>query len=263
MCNKALGISTIVVGNLTNPFGLSITNQSLLVANTIGQTILYVDLNNYFNYSVIVGVKDVAGFNGDGQLTYLNITLANPQKAFKYNSLIYVADTWNQRIRVIDGNFMYTLIGDGECGDSKNGNDLKSFQLCNPTDIFVLDDIIYICDSNNHKIRKIQNGTVETICGNGDNGFNGDDIKAVDASLNEPQSIYVTRNTKGTDHILYIADTSNHRIRKVENGIISTICGNGESKYNGDLIPAKEASLNNPKSVLVTSVGEVYFRFFK
>ena len=79
---------------------------------------------------------------------------------------------------------------------------------------------LYIADRSNHRIRKVgTTGTITTIAGTGESGFSGDGGDAVQAQLNFPYGVAV--DSAGN---LYIADTSNHRIRKVgTTGTITTI----------------------------------------
>lgn len=68
---------------------------------------------------------------------------------------------------------------------------------------------------------------ITTVAGNGIAGFSGDNGPAVDAQLNHPQGLGV--DAAGN---LYIADSDNLRVRKVSNGFITTIAGNGRCAYN-------------------------------
>ncbi|KAG2374644.1 hypothetical protein C9374_010663 [Naegleria lovaniensis] len=105
-------------------------------------------------------------------------------------------------------------------------------QLQTPFGVFVSsNDEVYIADRGNHRIRKImKNGMITTIAGNGTPGYNGDNQLATNAQLKHPTSVFVSSNDE-----VYIADTVNHRIRKImKNGMITTIAGNGTQGYNGD-----------------------------
>ena len=85
--------------------------------------------------------------------------------------------------------------------------------LANPSGVYV-DEAghLYIADTNNHRIRRVDAGTgdITTVAGTGEQGFSGDGEPAIHAGLNEPRAVYVD----GAGH-LYIADSGNHRIRKV------------------------------------------------
>jgi len=114
-------------------------------------------------------------------------------------------------------------------------------------------NILYIADKPNHCIRKIDStGVITLVAGNGRQGFSGDGGKAAEAMLNTPSGITIDADN------LYIADESNHRIRKIDkNGIITTIAGNGHRGFAGDGGKATEAELNFPSCVAVYS-GNIY-----
>jgi uncharacterized protein (TIGR03437 family) len=113
---------------------------------------------------------------------------------------------------------------------------------------------LYIADSNNYCVRKLDtNGNISTVAGLATNkGFSGDGGPATQAKMTSPYGIAV--DAAGN---LYIADSGNNRIRKVSNGIITTIAGNGTKGFTGDGGPAVNAEINNPYGVSVDSVGNV------
>ena len=97
-------------------------------------------------------------------------------------------------------------------------------------------------------------GTIDTIAGNGAAAFAGDNGPALQASLNNP--VYVAFAPDGG---YYIADSFNHRIRRVApDGTISTVAGNGVQAFGGDGGPAVNASLRDPTGVAVDSDGNLY-----
>ncbi len=94
---------------------------------------------------------------------------------------------------------------------------------------------------------------ITTIAGNGEGGFNGDGGPAMQAALNRPSAVFV--DSAGA---IYIADTSNHRIRVVDGaGTITTVAGNGTAGFGGEGGPATEASLNTPHGIFVMLSGEI------
>ncbi len=113
---------------------------------------------------------------------------------------------------------------------------------------------IYIADTFNHRIRKVDtSGIINTVAGNGIAGFSGDGGPATSASLNVPSGVFVD----GLGNI-YIADTFNHRIRKVDmSGIINTVAGNGIRGFSGDDSLATSASLDFPEGVFVDGLGNI------
>jgi sugar lactone lactonase YvrE len=97
-------------------------------------------------------------------------------------------------------------------------------------------------------------GDIITVAGNGTPTFGGDGGKAVNAELFSPIAVAV--DSSGN---LYIADTSNNRIRKVDtSGNISTVAGNGTQGYSGDGGSATSAELAHPEGVAVDSSGNIY-----
>src|SRR2546426_5958402 len=99
-----------------------------------------------------------------------------------------------------------------------------------------------------------QTNTITTVAGNGAAGYSGDGGQATSAQLNAPFGVAVD----GAGNI-YIAEWSNHRVRKVSaSGVITTIAGVGIAGFGGDGGPATDAVLNSPEGVAVDSAGNVY-----
>ena len=92
---------------------------------------------------------------------------------------------------------------------------------------------------------------ITTFAGNGGSGFSGDNGPATSAQLSGPTGVAV--DSAGN---VYIADGS--RVRKVSNGVITTVAVNGTSGYAGDNGPATSAQLNSPLGVAVDSAGNLY-----
>ena len=170
---------------------------------------------------------------------------------------LYIADSRNHRIRKVDSSGTITTIaGTGELGFGGDGGPATDARLAFPTDVAV-DGAgnLHIADSRNHRIRKVDSsGTITTIAGTGELGFGGDGGPATDARLAFPTDVAV--NGAGN---LYIADSRNHRIRKVDSsGTITTIAGSGEPGFSGDGGPATDARLARPNGVAVDDAGNVY-----
>ena len=95
---------------------------------------------------------------------------------------------------------------------------------------------------------------INTIAGSGTQGFSGDTGQAPSAQLNFPTGVAV--DSAGN---FYIADSNNHRIRKVAtSGTITTVAGNGTQGFSGDFGLATNAQLNYPQAVTVSSAGDLY-----
>lgn len=97
---------------------------------------------------------------------------------------------------------------------------------------------------------------IATAAGEGRPGFAGDGGPAVRAALNMPFDVAL--DAQGN---LYLSDTFNHRIRKVERttGRISTVAGEGTPGFSGDGGPAVKARLNEPYGIVVARAGDLYF----
>jgi sugar lactone lactonase YvrE len=186
------------------------------------------------------------------------VKLAYPYDvAIGNNNDLYIADTYNHRIRKVNAQGLITTIaGNGEEGYSGDGSLATAAKLNNPEGI-ALDNQgnLYIADRDNHCIRKVDTqGIITTIAGDSHEGYSGDGGLAVVAQLNDPVSIMVDNTSN-----LYIADMDNHRIRKVDTqGIITTIAGNGEEGYSGDGDAATQAQLNLPHDMALDAKGVLY-----
>lgn len=121
--------------------------------------------------------------------------------------------------------------------------------------VLQVDGSFLVSDADNNEIFKItSDGMLSVYAGNSLRGFSGEGGLAVSASLAAQQGIAV--DAQGN---LYIADTSNHRVRKVDtHGIITTVAGNGSQGFSGDGGPATAAQLSAPWSVAVDASGVLY-----
>jgi trimeric autotransporter adhesin len=170
---------------------------------------------------------------------------------------VYIADSDNNCIRRVDINGMIrTVAGTGIAGYAGDGGAATSAQLASPSDV-AIDGLgnLYIADSNNHRIRKVDtNGIVTTVAGNGSAGYLGDGSAATSAARNRPTGVSVD----GMGNI-YIADVNNNSIRRVDgNGIISTVAGTGTAGYAGDGSVATNALLHSPVDVVVDGSGNLF-----
>jgi sugar lactone lactonase YvrE len=193
----------------------------------------------------------------DGAATSAAIDAVNAIACDARNN-IYLADTWNNRIRRISADGMMTTIaGTGDSGFSGDSGPAVGAKLNCPRGIAVdAQGNIYISDSGNARVRKINlSGTISTIAGTGEAGFSGDGGPAASARLNFPRGLAL--DNAGN---LYIADSLNFRIRKViPQGSISSIAGMGAYGKSGDSGPATSASIGLVQSVAVDEAGNLFF----
>ncbi len=242
---------------LNDPRGLAVdATGNIYIAETRNCRIRKVNASNG-TISTIAG-NGSCTFSGDhGPAT--QATLIPSGVALDAAGNIYISDYSNGGIRKIsaaDGTIS-TVAGDGSYSFSGDGGPAISASFKSPVSVAVdATGNIYIGDNADQRIRKVNasNGFISTIAGNGVTGFSGDGGVATNASLNFPNGVAV--DTKGN---VYIADSGNDRIRKVDtNGLISTLAGNGPFAFGGDGGPAAAATLSIPYGVGVDAAGHVY-----
>ncbi len=174
---------------------------------------------------------------------------------------LYIADTLNNRVREVSNGIITTVAGNGLIGFVGDNGPAISARLSEPAGVALdAEDNLYIADTGfpmngDTSVRKVSNGVITTVAGGGFNlgpGNIGDNGPATSALVG-PQGIALD-----SDGNLYIADTAYDRVRKVVNGIITTVAGNGTQGFSGDKGPATGAELNLPQGVAVDAAGNVY-----
>lgn len=166
---------------------------------------------------------------------------------------LYVAELSACRVRKVSGGII-TSIGDGSC--HYNGENIAAEAAgFRPTGLAVgpLGEL-YISDVGNCRIRKVMNGLIVTVAGNGILGCNsdGDGGPALDAGV-DPFGLVV--NSSGE---IYFADRSGCRIRRVSGGVITTVAGTGECGFGGDVGPALDARFLFPRDIAIDAHGDLY-----
>ncbi len=258
-------ITTIAGGNgsttdlpLSGVRGVALdADGNVYIVNTLNHQILKLDTGEVI--SVFAGTGDI----GDGGPATSARLLGPLGVALDKGGDVYITDTSNNRVRKVDNNGIITTIaGTGEEGYGGDGGPATNAQLHAPAGITVdPDGNVYISDRGNHRIRRIDtSGIITTFAGNGDrgdvdrDGDIGDGGPATEAQLNRPGGIAVH-----PDGNIYIADTGNHRIRKVDaKGIITTVAGLGSRSFSGDEGQATEAQLSIPLGLEIDGEGNIY-----
>jgi uncharacterized protein (TIGR03437 family) len=197
------------------------------------------------------------GFSGDGGPAASARMLLPSALAADSSGNYYIADAGNHRIRRVDaGGMITTVAGTGEAGYSGDSALATGARLASPAGIAVdKTGLIYIADTGNHRIRRIGvDGFITTVAGTGTPAYGGDNTLASRASFSSPNGLAV--DSAGN---VYIADTGNHRIRKLFGaGVVITVAGTGASGYSGDGGAATAARLNSPTAVAVDASGRIY-----
>lgn len=237
------------------PLSVTVDDQGVIyIADSGHNRIRRIDPSG--TVATIAGTGDNAFGGDDGQARDANLN--GPTGLHRdAGGHLYIADLRNNRIRKIDiRGIITTVAGSGKPGYSGDGGLAVDASLTQPSGIWKDNNgNLYIADSGNHRIRKVDpDGIITTVAGIGEPGYSGDDGPAADAVVNVPRSPYMD----GTG-ALYITDSGNHRIRKInEEGIITTVAGNGVGGYSGDGGAAIDASLNQPGAVFGDDEGHLY-----
>jgi sugar lactone lactonase YvrE len=201
-----------------------------------------------------------SGYNGDN-IQSTTAELYDPYGvAVDSVGNVYIADWANNRIRkiTISTGIITTIAGTGTPGYNGDGILATTAELNFPRSL-ALDRFnnVYIADATNGRIRKVNatTGMISTVAGTGTSGYNGDNILATNAQVNDPVGLCVDFNLN-----IYIADLLNARIRKVNqsNDTIYTVAGNGTAGYNGDYIAPTAAELKGPSGVAVDEIGNIF-----
>ena len=208
------------------------------------------------------------GFGGDGGPA-LSATLTNPfgLTLDPATGNLWIADYQNNRIRLYTpaNGQISTAVGNGLVGDTGLATSASLYDPRSPA--LDAEGNLYIVDTSNSRIRVVNATTqvISTLVGNGipcpqPQETCGDNGPATSASISVPRT--VTVEPSGT---LLVADSGDQRIRQVVNGTITTIAGTGAQCGNPTPLPcgdgglATEASLNDPRGIVVDSNGNIFF----
>jgi cysteine-rich repeat protein len=252
------GILGTSVG-LNVPSGVAVdASGNVFVADTYNNRVRRVEGET--GVVTTVAGTGAAGFSGDdGPATSAQLSRPGGVVVDGLGNL-FIADTGNHRIRRVEAStgVITTVAGTGVAGSSGDGGPATSAQLTEPAGLAV-DGLgnLFIADTGNHRIRRVDatTGVMATVAGTGAAGSSGDGGPAANAALNMPWRVAVG----GAGH-LYIADTMNHRIRRVDavTAFITTVAGTGAAGFGGDGGPAISALLDHPRGVAVDGLGHLY-----
>ncbi len=275
---------------LNKPFGIAIDNQdNLFIADSKNHMIRKVDVNN--RVFTVAGTGR-PGFTGDGN--WASLARLNNPLAVAVNSQgdVFIADTDNNRVRKVSGGRINTTLGNrigygnqtylsGPWGLALDDQDnlfishmYTQIYKVSPTNIttFLNDHAIarnltvssvypgYVFytqmpPSGEEIIKGMSTAMRDIVAGvHNSPGFSGDGGPALQAQLDGASGLAI--DDQGN---LYVADTNNHRIRRVDTfGVISTVAGNGVKGFSGDNGPSTQAQLDSPQDVAIDSQGNLY-----
>lgn len=233
-------VTAVYSGDGSNFASSTTSIASNLIANTVAGTMDY-------------------DYSGDGGLA-TDASFRRPLGvAVDTNGDIFIADTSNNVVRKVDHStgIITTIAGlYGTAGYNGDNIQATAASLWVPQAVAVdaNRNLLFIADTGNGRIRRLDlsTGIISTVAGTDEQGYNGDNILATTAQLNNPGGIAVDGSGD-----LFIADTYNQRVRKVSAGIITTVAGTGTYGFNGDGV-ATQARLAGPVNVVVDSGGHLF-----
>jgi hypothetical protein len=203
-------------------------------------------------FSVVQAAYKVSGFTFNSKLTSPYGIWKDPN-----DGILYISEPTKHRIMRVDAtDHISPLIGTGIAG--YNGDvDLQSVQLSSPRGIWGDGRFLYICDSNNHRLRlvKLDENRVSTIAGGGSAlpTATGSPLLATEALLTSTHGVWVDPNTR----VIYVSDESKvYTIRP--NGLINVFAGGGSDYSTRWGIAASAVQLAEPSFIIGDGKGTVY-----
>ena len=236
----------------TKPAGVFVTPQgNIIVADTENHAIRQV----IGAFVVTIAGNGFPGYN-DGRETYAQFN--HPRAAVMCpNGYIYVADTLNHAIRRIDSQGYVTLFAGSPGNSGFVDGSIDTARFFEPSGLYITaDGTLYVADSANHAIRKIQNGTVTTIAGRPGEQIRFSDYFEggyVDGSNSEALFNFPRDLAMLPDGSLLVADSLNHAIRKITQDQTITILGGGMAGHFHD--SAENLQITRPEGIAVTDTS--------
>lgn len=242
---------------LVAPFGIDFDKSgNAFLVELSGGRVLRIDPQGML---ATIGGSDEKGSDGDG----------GPAKNATFNGMhslaigpdgtVYLADTWNNRIRTYDpkSGKVAAFAGTGEKGFSGDGGPaLKAkFGGIYSVAFDAAGKNIVLADLDNRRVRKIElaSGIVTTVAGNGEKGVPADGAVAAKSPLVDPRAACF--DSKGN---VYVLERSGNALRVVSpDGKIRTVVGTGKVGATGDGGDATKATLNGPKHLCVDKEDNV------
>jgi hypothetical protein len=244
-------------GGLYDPEGMAAANGTVYVSNTKDNVVAAVSGGNT---TIVAGSYESYGETGDGgpaadATLYQPIGLAYDPETED----LFIADSGDNVVREVNTStgVITRFAGDGTAGNTGNGGQATSAELDQPQGVAVdTQGDVFIADADNNEVREVTpDGIIHDFAGDGRAGYIGDGGPAASAELDQPSGVAVD-----TDGNVYIADSANNAIRRVDatTGDITTVAGNTTAGYSGDGELATTAELDDPQDLAVDPDGDVF-----
>jgi streptogramin lyase len=172
---------------------------------------------------------------------------------------LYIADIGNHRIRKVDlrTGVVTSIAGTKERALPVDGLQARGQPVLGPRALCFSNDTLWVALREGHSVWRLADGRWRHVSGSGEKGYEFGNVAAKDASYDGPKGVAV-----GPDGAVYVVDTENHAIRRIdlETGRVETIAGGGPEAggYRGDHGDALRAQLHRPHGICVDSDGSVY-----
>jgi sugar lactone lactonase YvrE len=249
--------SVAAQAKLLEPFGVDIAaDGKMYLVEMTGHRFSVISPQGEFRALAGNGKPGAAGDGGPAGNAQLNGPHA---LAVSEKGDVYLADTWNHRIRRFEPStgVLHAFAGTGEKGFGGDGGPAAKAMF---GDVYCIafdsgDRQMLIADLDNRRIRSIdmQTGIVSTVAGNGQKGAPKDGDSATKSPLVDPRAVTVDRQGN-----IYVLERGGHALRVVDaEGKIRTVAGTGKAGLSGDGGDALQAMLNGPKHLCVDRDGSV------
>jgi sugar lactone lactonase YvrE len=239
---------------LASPQGVAVDAAGVLIADTLSSRIRRVGLDGLIR---TVGGTGRIGFSGDGGPAAEAQLFLPAGLAIAPGGGYTIVDGGNDRVRRVDGaGVIRTIAGVGLYASGGDGGPATAATLLRPQGgAEGPGGVWYVADTYGQTIRRINlDRTIESIAGNGEVGFAGDDGPGTLARLDHPSDVVAD----GAGNV-FISDTRNNRIRVVNAaGTIRTFAGTGNAGNQGDGGPAAAAQFSNPRGLARDGTGNLY-----
>ena len=242
---------------LIAPFGIDFDKAgNTYVVELAGERVLKIDAKGTLTVIGGTGKRGDAGDDGPATAARFN---GMHSLAVGPDGRLYLADTWNNRIRILDPKtgIISAFVGTGMKGYAGDGGSAKDAQFGGLYSAAFDPEYkkLYLADLDNRRIRAVdmKTGMVELIAGNGKKGVPQDGADAKTAPLVDPRAVAIDRAGN-----VYVLERGGHALRVVDpQGKIRTVAGTGKAGNTGDGGPALKATLNGPKHLCIDRDGSV------